>query len=320
MNIHLQQNQSSEAKGAIISPPKVLILAGSVRSARSAPLAQAIGIPVAALPIDASQSLLSGWLRTLSRVTGEARIGIAIAELQTQSFYERVAEESGNAARIDVWVDRNMHRGTGGIVRDYTDDRWSNRMSGAGGLLVIECSTQLDFDCDAFVAGVDASAEATVLASEDMRPCGVIHLSQRAIDRIPAVGYYDLKEQLVPTIVQSSGRVRPVFTGADPSRVGDITSYLSMLESRARNGASMISDDARIDAMSELQGWALVARGADIRSGALVANSAILPGAVVGEGAVVARSVVPPGAYVPPGALVVDRVFASLESNERLQT
>jgi carbonic anhydrase/acetyltransferase-like protein (isoleucine patch superfamily) len=82
----------------------------------------------------------------------------------------------------------------------------------------------------------------------------------------------------------------------------------------------MIADDARIDPTSDVTGWALVARGADIRSGALVANSAILPGAVVGEGAVVARSVVPPGAYVPPGALVVDRVFASLESNERLQT
>ena len=299
---------------------EVLVLCGSMRLGRSAPLSQALGLPLAALPIDAQRSQLGGWIRTVSLGPRAPRVGIAIADADEYSFYQRIAEELGHASPIDIWIDHKNHRGAGGIVRDYTDDRWSGRGGSVGGLLVIECSAHVDFDCQALLAGIDASAEATVLAAADGRPCGVMHLSNTAIQRIPPIGYYDLKEQLVPAIVRGGGRVRPFFVSSEPSRLGDLTSYLSLLERRARSGVLMIADDARIDPTSDVTGWALVARGADIRSGALVANSAILPGAVVGEGAVVARSVVPPGAYVPPGALVVDRVFASLESNERLQT
>ncbi|MFM7260275.1 MAG: hypothetical protein ACKO3W_06685, partial [bacterium] len=160
-------------------------------------------------------------------------------------------------------------------------------------------------------------ADATVLATDDDIPCGVMHLSARAIRRIPEIGYFDLKEQLLPAIAAAGGGVPVIRSKRPPFRIGDRRSYLALVNWRRSMGVAMISDAASIDPSAFIEGGTLVGRGAAILGRAIVSDSVVMPGAIVGPGAVVARSVVPPGARVGAGARVIDEVFASLGAGGR---
>ena len=294
------------------SLPHALLLAGSLKTARATPLAQALGIPVSALPIDASHSSLGVLLDQVLAGSHVSGVGIAVSDAAEQQLYERVAFESGHEGRVRVWVDRQPHRGPGGTVRDYCDDELPN--GSGGGVLVIECSSYCELDFGALIPQIDVSADATVFATRDLRPLGVIHLASRSVDRLPKVGFYDIKQQLLRSIGESGGRVLPLCVDVESWRIQDISSYLSLISHRALLGETMRSARALIDPTSVVQGTTLIARDVVIKADAFICDSAILPSAVVGKGAIIARSVIPPGAHVPAGARVVDQVYATLAS------
>jgi hypothetical protein len=294
---------------------RTLLLAGSIRSSRAAPLAKGLGLPVSAFPIDARSSVLAWWLDALLRGKVAMGVSVAVAEEADRAFYERVALESGFDSRFRVWVDRNQHRGAGGTVRDHFDDLGAEAVS--DGLLIAECSTFGEFDLRGFLAAINPEAEATVLAGADGTPCGVMHLSERALRRIPTVGYFDLKEQLLPAIAAAGGLVPVVCSRAAPFRISDRRSYLALLGARHAHGVTMISDQASVDPSAFIEGPTLLARGALVHERAIVSGSAVMQGARIGPGAIVARSVIPPGARVPAGARIVDEVYASLSSDGR---
>ncbi|MFM7262103.1 MAG: hypothetical protein ACKO3W_16075, partial [bacterium] len=116
------------------APTRALLLAGSLRTSRAAPLAGALGLPVASLPVDARFSVLSWWLDAILRGEVAASISVAVAEEGERAFYERIAIEAGCEKRFGVWIDRNQHRGAGGTVRDHFDDLGAEAQR--GGLLV----------------------------------------------------------------------------------------------------------------------------------------------------------------------------------------
>lgn len=294
---------------------RALLLAGSLRTARAAPLAGALGLPVASLPVDARFSVLAWWLDALLRGGVADGVSVAVADETERSFYERIAVEADCDKGFSVWIDRNQHRGAGGTVRDHFDDLAADPI--LGGMLIAECSTFGDFDLPGFVAAIDPASDATVLAGPDGSPCGVMHLSLRAIRRIPTIGYFDLKEQLLPAIAAAGGRVPVVRSSGAPFRISDRRSYLALVDARRAGGIPMISDAAQIDASAFIEGGSLIGRGAVVKDRAIVSGSVVMPGAVVGAGAVVARSVVPPGARIPAGSRIIDEVFASLASGGR---
>ena len=304
---------SSESDRAERGKPRLraLLLAGSLRSARSTPIAQALGIPVGALPIDASHCSMSLLVDRLLRERIVSSVAIAVSEPTDRLLYELIAEESGYKDRVHVWADTQPHRGPAGIVRDYCDDQLPSDATFGNGLLVLECSSYMEIDFARVVSAFDPSADASVVTTRDLRPCGVVHLSHRSIVRIPQVGFYDLKQQLIKAIGDDGGKTLPLCGDFESWRISDLQSYLAVLRRRSALGELMRSPRARIDPTSILQGTVLVARDAVIQAGAFISDSAILPSAVVGDGAVIARSVIPPGTHVPSGARVVDQVFAT---------
>jgi hypothetical protein len=259
--------------------------------------------------------VLAWWLDSLLHGGVACGVSVAVAEESERPFYERIALESGFEERFRVWIDRSQHRGAGGTVRDHFDDLGPEAV--ADGVLIAECSTFGEFDLSRFLDAIVPEADATVLAGPDGSPCGVMHLTARALGRIPAIGYFDLKEQLLPSIAAAGGLVPVVRSNAAPFRISDRASYLALLESRHACGAAMISSHATVDPSAFIEGASLVARGAVVRERAIVSGSVVMQGAQVGVGAVVARAVVPPGARVPPGAHVIDEVFASLSPGGR---
>lgn len=332
--MHMSPQTSVSRSLGLGGPTRALLLAGSLRTARAAPLAAALGIPTAALPIDGKACVLSWWLCELLQRGLADHVSVAIADEADRIFYERIAAEWGCEQRFSVWLDRAPHRGAGGTVRDYCDDQ-----SQAGlerGILVVECSTFGAFNLGHFLGAIEPASEATVLATASGQPCGVMHLTAKAVSRIPTIGYFDLKEQLLPALAAQGGVVPAIQTSIVPHRISDLRSYLALVAGQAQGAASPASSTASSPASStasstvsslvsesaEIQGGAnvapdvLVGRGVQVHAGAVVVGSVLMPGAIVGRDAIVARSVIPPGSRVPAGARVIDEVFASLGESE----
>ena len=324
------QTSASRSSG-LGGPTRALLLAGSLRTARAAPLASALGIPTAALPIDGKACVLSWWLCELLQRGLADHVSVAIADEADRIFYERIAAEWGCEQRFSVWVDRAPHRGAGGTVRDYCDDQSQGELE--RGILVVECSTFGAFELGHFLGAIEPASEATVLATAAGQPCGVMHLTAKAVSRIPTIGYFDLKEQLLPALAAQGGIVPAIQTPIVPHRISDLRSYLALVAGQAQGVASPASStesstesstaSSLVSESAEIQGGAnvapdvLVGRGVQVHAGAVVVGSVLMPGAIVGRDAIVARSVIPPGSRVPAGARVIDEVFASLGESER---
>lgn len=301
---------------------QALLLAGSIRTARAQPLARSLGVPLAALPVDASRTLLTWWIESLRSTHAVTRISVAISDASERNWYERIIEESG--VECTVWVDRNEHRGAAGTVRDFFD---ACGVESDTGILIVECSTFGDFGLDSllptranpeFATRAQSGApHASVLLWTDGRPAGALYLSRQALQHIPTIGYFDLKEQLLPAIAKLGSPATAVFSREAPHRVGSLQGYLKLMNARAEAGVEMISPQASIHPTAVLQGGVLIGKGVEVGAGAVISGSVIMPGARVASGAIVARSVIPPGASVRAGVRVIDQVFASLETSGR---
>jgi NDP-sugar pyrophosphorylase family protein len=313
---HLGEKSNGEAHGEVHGEVRGevqgLILAGSIRTARVQPLARSLGVPLAALPVDATRTLFSWWIDSLRATRFISRISVAISDASEQVFYERLMEESGVACQ--VWVDRNEHRGAAGTVRDFFD---ANATESDSGLLVAECSTFGDFGLDRLLPEGSPRPHASVLMWTTGQPGGAMYLSKMAVAQIPTIGYFDLKEQLLPAIAKMGHVARAVVAQSAPHRVGNLQGYLKLVETRASLGEVMVSPDASIHRTAVLQGGVLIGRGVEIGAGAVVSGSVVMPGARIAAGAIVARAVVPPGASVQAGARVIDQVYASLDASGR---
>jgi len=313
--VHVSPYRSTNRAIEVRGPTHALLLAGSLRTARAAPLATALGIPTAALPIDNRACVLSWWLCELLQRGLADHVSVAIADDADRIFYERIAAECGCEQKFSVWVDRAPHRGAGGTVRDYCDDQREGVLE--RGILVVECSTFGAFDLEHFFAAIDPASEATVLATAAGQPCGVMHLTAKAVSRIPTIGYFDLKEQLLPALAAQGAIVPAIQTSIAPYRISDLRSYLALVAGLGQGGASLVAESSDIDANAKVASDVLVGRSVQVHAGAVVVGSVVMPGAIVGRDAIVARSVVPPGSRVPAGARVIDEVFASLGESER---
>jgi hypothetical protein len=305
--------RSSSAAIASQAPPvRALLLAGSFRTARAQPLARSLGVPLAALPVDAHRTVLSWWIESFYTSKAVRSVTIAVSDPEERTFYERVIADT--RLQCEIWIDRNEHRGAGGTIRDFADDTLD---SDEHGIVVAECSTFGDFVFDSLFTREVMEAHAAVLMSRDRLPSGVMFVSRRAIELIPTVGYFDLKEQLLPAIAKGGGRTRAIDADGAPYRIGTLRGYLDLVQARAQQRILLISQQSTVDPTADIRGASLIGRGAVVGARAVVSDAVVMSGAQLGEGAIVARSVIPPGAVVPPSARIIDEVFAPLGTSGR---
>jgi NDP-sugar pyrophosphorylase family protein len=138
-------------------------------------------------------------------------------------------------------------------------------------------------------------------------PTGVYVFSRRALDAVPATGFYDIKENLIPQLHKAGQQVAAYATPVASPRVLDASSYLAVNEwmvehmiingahpeGYARSGSALIHRDAFVAPDVVFVGPVLVSPGARIHAGAvLVGPTSIGREATIGAGALVSRSAV----------------------------
>lgn len=173
-------------------------------------------------------------------------------------------------------------------------------------------------------------------------PTGLYIFSRRAFDYVPAAGYQDIKESLIPrlygagqivltseadnvcarvldartylavsrrTIARSSTARSPFCNGVGP------VDYSGLIDPRARISTSaLLVGPVMVGANVEIQDGAVIVGpasiGADsvVSTGALVSRSVIWSGCTVGADATVDRSILSTGVSVPAGASLLGAI------------
>jgi len=297
-----------------------VLLAGQSSSTRPSRLTRSLGLPTAALPVNAERNLAECWVRRLADAGFRGTVALAVAHEHDRAYYGQITVP--HSIKLEVRVDSSGHRGAGGTLGDAWRERMPSMDEGAakGGALVIEVTNSPNFDFGRLFAAIDLRLGAVIGAAADATPAGISWFSTEALALIPAIGFFDLKEQFIPAIVATGRRVEAVVGGEEACRIADIASYLRAIALLRAGGGASIAADATVEDGAIVRGNSIVCRGAVVERGALVVDTAVLPGARVCADAVVARSVVPPGSHVPRGYLVVDEVFGALGSSSRLGT
>lgn len=318
--LHERSVSLQPSVGAASCPATLaVLLAGRSAASRSAQFATSLGLPTAALPIDEEQSISERWIALLAHAGFRGRVVIATSDAGDTEFYGRIALPEGISAEsiaIELRVDTAAHRGPAGTVGDAWrafEARTEAEARGSG-VIVIECSNAPNFDMRAFVAAIRPETEALIGAAVDATPAGVSYFSRAALALVPTIGYFDLKEQLVPAASAAGMKVCASFGAEESCRIADRESYLHATAMMLGASAPAIAAGAIVHPDACVRGSSIVCRGATVGARALVIDSVLLPGSAVGSDAVVARSVVPPASHIPNGYLIVDEVFGALGS------
>lgn len=287
-------------------------------------------IPRALLPI--AHRPLIWFALTWLREAGIENVAVC-ANRETRALQEPVARHIPDGMKLSYHED-SMPRGAAGSFRDAA------ATSSAEAFVVTDGSAIPTVDLPALLAAHQSSgATVTVVVDAEccqdgkgalQSPSGTYVFNRRAIERVPARGFYDIKETLIPQLYREGERIVAYRTDTPSPRVLSPTTYLAVNEwalerlapSRyqsngyVRCGDSLIHEDAMVAADALLVGPALVGpnarimsgavvvgptsigRGATIRQRALVSHSAVWRRAVVGAEAVVFQCIVADDAIV----------------------
>jgi mannose-1-phosphate guanylyltransferase len=243
-----------------------------------------------------------------------------------------------------------MPRGPAGCVRDVAFQ------SGRRILVVVEGTAFPRIDLPQLLRVHAATAAAlTVVVSgpsganggfEDaLQPVGVYIFSPEAIEHIPATGYQDIKEMLIPRLYERGARVLPhVVAGGSAPRVMEAASYMAVNEwalqravfdqmpwdGYARRADALVHRTATISPFAQLIGTVLLGPGSAVDTEAIIAGpttlgagsivgakavisrSAIWNRCVVGAGAVIDHCVIPDEAEIRAGSVLRDTVWMAL--------
>jgi NDP-sugar pyrophosphorylase family protein len=315
-----------------------IVIAGAYPARQSALDALA---PRPLLPI-AQQPLVTYALRWMSE--GGLEHATICANSAARALRARV-DAAALAMRLRYREDWNP-RGTAGCVRD------AGTRSEAGTFVVADGTAVPVVDIGEVVESHRASgALLTVVVAADtsgrLAPTGVYVFDRRAFEHIPAEGFQDIKERLLPKLYAAGEEVGTFVAPSGAPRVVNTDSYmaldhwavsrLSARDAAVRRlkvqGDAFVHESASVDPTARLLGPVLVGAGVSVAAEAtLVGPLSLGPGTQVGRGAVVSRTVAWSGCSIGEEALV-DRcmladgasvearqpLFATVRTGERLE-
>jgi len=215
------------------------------------------------------------------------------------------------------FLDESLPRGTGGCVLDA---------AGAGNdeLLFVFSASMFTPPDISTMADIHRSAgsDMTILFSRKFESDGPIDETSEAyicgnsiLEHIPQAGYCDIKEGLIPKLVQAG---KTIHAAKSPTHVGSFRSWRDYLAGigdflekvctgrvnllgyeRCDSQDVWISPAARVDSSARILGPVIIAEGAEISEDTVIFGPTIIgPNVVVGTGAFVADSVLWEGARV----------------------
>jgi NDP-sugar pyrophosphorylase family protein len=265
-----------------------------------------------------------GWLGR----SGVDRASIC-TNMDVTSLQEALGDGSHHGLSLDYATDPTP-RGPGGCVRDAT------RAVDCDTVVILDGTTIPSIDLQAVIETHEVcQAALTVVVHQEgfaqsrrwgaLTPAGIYIVDRRVLESIPAKGFYDIKEGLIPDLHARNERVvTHMALGANP-QILNAGTYLAvnnwMVERIGReadaprdycaSGQALVHASARVAAGARLVGPVIVGAQANVASG-----STIVGPAVVGErtnvapGAVISRSTTWKDCYVGEGAVVDQCILA----------
>lgn len=146
---------------------------------------------------------------------------------------------------------------------------------------------------DVLLGHFESSAALTVVAESGpggLRPSGCFIASGASIERVPATGFQDIKEGLVPRLLAEGLSVRLARTLAPTLRVQNLASYLDVHDALLRRmvervdelagfdrfGSVWVHRTAQVSPRATLVGPALIGPGTRLEAGSLVVGPAVV--------------------------------------------
>lgn len=286
-------------------------------------------LPVAHRPL---LSYALHWLRD-----GGVRDAVVCANRETQVLESRLHRHVPLGMTVSYQED-SMPRGAAGAVKDAADASDATVFVIADGTAIpnVDLADLLQAhhaSRAAVTVVVHSEAERLVGKPSTPVPSGVYVFNRQVLDHVPASGFYDIKETLIPQLHRAGERISPYSISTPSPRVLDASSYLAVNEwmvehlvaagarpeGYLKSGSSLFHRDAVIAPGAMFVGPVLVGPGAEIKSGAvivgptsigreasigsgvLISRSAIWRRCMVNENAVTDRCIVGDDAVVPAG-------------------
>jgi hypothetical protein len=295
-----------------------VLLAGTLKPS---PLRRALDVPVLCLPLGTVGTVLDRWIDALATVGGCDDVRIVVNTDDDVRALEPVVRDTEACHRetvIRTIVEPASWRGAGGILRDVTDDLATDAL-----VLVIEATATPLRTLRPLPLACSRSSTGVVGALATDEPAGVYAFRRRAFEHVPSVGYYDLKEQLLPALAEIGLAVRAVRLDGPSTRLRDVEGYLNAVRSWFAEDADVqpprrLADNVVIADSAIIAGTCIIERDVTIGERAVVHDAVILAGATIGEEAAVSRSIVGSGGVVAPQQRVVGGVSdASIPNRSR---
>ena len=149
-------------------------------------------------------------------------------------------------------------------------------------------------------------------------------MQPKALDVVPDIGYFDLKEQLIPSIRKRGQRVCSVEVTDCLTRIRTLESYITAIQRWAMRNAPPESMELHHQATGRTVldrgrrlGACIIEVGSEVSSEAVVHDSIILEGASVHSGAVISRSLVASGVMVQANERIVRRTVGGNDRARR---
>lgn len=238
-----------------------------------------------------------------------------------------------------IYEEDTMPRGPAGCVRDAA------RHTSCDTLIVTEGTIVPRIDLNSLLhAHAESGAALTVVTSCTNRcadgdwtePLGIYVFSRRALSFIPELGFYDIKEALIPKL-HAAGELVKSFACERHQRVANLETYVAanawavgelvagdnaVPSDWVRHGTIVAHATALIDPDALCVGPLVIGPHAQIPAGATIVGPAVIGQHVaIGSGALVSRSVVNNFCQIGERAVVHDSVLgdhAIVESDAQL--
>jgi len=285
---------------------KAVVLAGGLEVSRC-PLALVRPRPLFPLLTDV---LLGKLLRELYAVDVDE--AIVCANGRTTILREHFLKRPSEHVALEFYDDE-LPRGAAGCVKDVEG------FLGRDTFLVVEAGLFLEGALGRLVEEHRASGSAMTVGAvptsdweggdgkgsegEPLSPLGVYVAEPDILEQVPAAGYYDIKEQLIPKLRTKGMRVAASRYRGRHRRVFGARSYAAFVHDLL----SGVFGAAEFDGLQDVGGQVWKGRGAEIAPTATLIGPVVVgPNAVVGEDAVVAGP-----SLIGEGAVVEEKAFVS---------
>ena len=277
-----------------------VLLAGGIRPS---PLVEATSLPALCLPLSNRTTLLGAWLDELQRA-GQCQSATIVVSTprDAQTIENHLADISQwhqHDFTVNVVLEPARWRGTGGIIRDVAAG-----MAEGDRVLLVEATCLPAPRLDLLINALEGENIAAVGVDRKHGPAGAYAVRRDAFQVVPAVGFFDIKEQLLPALYDQGRGAKAVEIAERVVRLRSREGYLDAIaamddlrEQTSPSRRPMVSGG--VSGEARIVGKCLVSRNAIIEAEAIVHDSVILGNAVIRRGAVVSRSVIGSGVEIP---------------------